>query len=201
MAAGETIHVPAREGRAVRIEAGRRFRIVDVEGGQVADTFAFCADDVSEYHSAEHTRVHVNRLFPIPGEHFVTNERRPILRFERDDSPGVHDMLCAACDPPRFAGLGVEGWHASCRENLERAMASLGYTDIEIPQPINLFMNTPVVDEEGTIDWLPAETYPGDSVTLRAELDLVLAVSACPQDILAINEKRPTPIEIELLDR
>jgi uncharacterized protein len=199
MGAPERMHVPAREGRAVRVEAGRRFRIIDPEGGQVADAFAFWAEDVAEYHSAEHTRVHVNRLFPRPGEHFVTNARRPVLLFERDDSPGIHDMLCAACDPPRYAGLGVEGWHASCRENLERAMASLGYPDVEIPQPINLFMNTPVVDEEGTIDWLPAQTKAGDSVTFRAELDIVLAVSACPQDLLVINEKRPTPIEIELL--
>ncbi|MBD0317297.1 MAG: urea carboxylase-associated family protein [Thermoleophilia bacterium] len=199
MAAGERIRVPAREGRAVRVEAGRRFRIVDVEGGQVADTFTFCADDVSEYHSAEHTRVHVSRLFPRPGEDFVTNERRPVIHFERDDSPGIHDMLCAACDPARFAGLGVEGWHASCRENLERAMASLGHTKIEIPQPINLFMNTPVVDAAGTIEWLPAQTNEGDSVTMRAEVDIVLVVSACPQDILAINATRPTPIEIELL--
>lgn len=55
--------VPAREGRGVRVAAGQRFRVIDVEGGQVADTFAFRADDVSEFHSAEHTRVHVNRLF------------------------------------------------------------------------------------------------------------------------------------------
>ena len=50
------IEVPAREGRAVRVAAGPRFRVIDLEGGQVADTFAFCADDVSEFHSAEHTR-------------------------------------------------------------------------------------------------------------------------------------------------
>ena len=59
------IDVPAREGRGVRVAAGRRFRVIDVEGGQVADTFAFRADDVSEYHSAEHTRAYVSRLFRV----------------------------------------------------------------------------------------------------------------------------------------
>jgi uncharacterized protein len=192
------VDVPAREGRAVRVAAGQSFRVIDVEGGQVADTFAFCADDVSEYHSAEHTRVHVNRLFPRPGEAFVTNRRRPILVLEEDRTPGVHDMLCAACDRERYAGLGVEGWHASCRENLERAMAGLGFERIEVPQPINLFMNIPV-GGEGELGWEPAPTQPGDSVALRAELDCIVVVSACPQDIVPINDKHPTPVAIDLL--
>jgi uncharacterized protein len=192
-----TIEVPAREGRGVRVGAGQRFRVVDVEGGQVADTFAFCADDVTEFHSAEHTRVHVSRLFPRPGEHFVTNRRRPILYLEEDGTPGVHDMLCAACDPERYQGLGVEGWHASCRENLERAMAALGHERIEIPQP-----NQPVHEHpcRAGLGWEPAPTKAGDSVTLRAERDCLVVVSACPQDIVPINEKNPTPIAIELLD-
>jgi uncharacterized protein len=59
-------------------------------------------------------------------------------------------------------------------------------------------MNTPALPD-GTIDWRPAETKAGDHVVLRAELDLILAVSACPQDIVAINEKNPSPIAIELL--
>ena len=143
----ETIRIPAREGHAVRMSAGDRIRVIDPEGGQVADVFAFCADDLSEYHSAEHTRVYVNRLFPRVGQQFVTNRRRPILTLEADTSPGIHDMLCAACDPSRYAGLGVEGWHASCQENLQKAMAALGYEGIEIPQPINVFMNIPVLDD------------------------------------------------------
>ena len=196
----ETIRIPAREGRAVRMSAGDRVRVIDPEGGQVADVFAFCADDVSEYHSAQHTRAVVDRLFPLPGEQFVTNRRRPILTLEEDNTPGIHDMLIAACDPARYEGLGVEGWHASCEENLHRALETLGARPIPrfAPQPINLFMNTPA-RADGTIEWLPAETKAGDHVLLRAELDLIVAVSACPQDIVAINQRRPSPIAIELL--
>jgi uncharacterized protein len=193
-----TVDVPAREGRGVRVSAGQRFRVIDVEGGQVADTFAFRADDVSEYHSAEHTRAYVSRLFPRPGEHFVTNHRRPILRLEDDASPGVHDMLCAACDPERYTGLGVEGWHASCQENLRSAMADLGFDHVEVPQPINLFMNIPV-RAGGELGWEPAPTQPGDSVTMLAEMDCVIVVSACPQDLVPINNGNPTSIAIELL--
>jgi uncharacterized protein len=193
----EHVQIPAQEGRAVRLGVGDLVRVVDAEGGQVADVFAFCADDVSEYHSAEHTRVWVDRLFPRVGEVFVTNRRRPILTLEADHSPGVHDMLCAACDPARYALLGAEGWHASCQENLQRAMKDLSIDRVEVPQPINLFMNIPV-GRGGSLGWEAASSAPGDSVTLRAELDCLVVVSACPQDMVAINAGRPTPIDLEV---
>ena len=195
----ERIHIPAREGRAVRVEAGHSLRVIDPEGGQVADTWAFVAADPGEFHSAQHTRAYASRLFPQAGEHFVTNARRPILLLEEDATPGIHDMLVAACDPERYLGLGVEGWHASCQENLQTALRDVGVDPPRFaPQPINLFMNTPA-RADGTIDWLPAPTKAGDYVQMRAELDIVLVVSACPQDIIQINERNPGPIEIELL--
>src|SRR6266540_1556852 len=190
--------VPARDARAVRVRPGGRFRVVDIEGGQVVDLFAFVADEVAEYASAEHTRVHVNRLFPRVGESFVTTRRRPTLRFEADDSPGVHDMLCAACDPTRYRLLGVDGWHPSCQENLQRTMAALGHGTIEVPQPINLFMAVGV-QADGAFTWSAAPTGAGDGVVVRAELDCIVVASACPQDLNEINHYRPTPIGIELL--
>lgn len=199
MRTSESIHVPASEGRAVRVQQGSTFRIVDVEGHQVADLFAFNADDVEEHHSAMHTRAAVSRLFPEVGESFVTNRRNPIMRLERDDTPAVHDMLIAPCDPERYAGLGVEVWHASCRENLELAMRELGHDHICHPASINLFMNIPV-GGDGGLGWDPAPTAPGDSITLRAEMDCIVVVSACPQDIVPINDRNPTSIAIELLD-
>jgi uncharacterized protein YcgI (DUF1989 family) len=193
----ERIVIPAREGRSLHVPAGRSFRVTDREGGQVGDLFAFNAEDVSEYASAEHTRAFVDRLFPRIGEPFVTNRRRPILEFERDESPGHHDMLCAACDPERFWGLGVEGWHASCEENLLRTMSDLGHGDIWVPQSLNLFMNIPV-DAGMQLGWEPAQTRAGDSVTFRAVMDTIVVVSACPQDIVPINNCDPTAIDIEL---
>ena len=197
MSTSTRIDVPAREGRGVLVAAGRSFRVFDVEGRQCVDLFAFRADDVGEYHSAEHTRVHVNRVFPRPGEHFVTNKRRPILLFEEDATPGVHDMFVAACDPTRYEGLGAEAGHASCQDNLQHAMAGLGHPEIEVPQPINLFTNI-ALGEDGSIEWLPSLTKAGDHVVLRAELDCYVVVSSCPQDIVPINDKNPSPIALEL---
>lgn len=194
----ERIVVPAREGRAMRVGSGQRFRIVDVEGGQVGDLFAFASDDVGEFASAEHTRVAASRLFPRLGESFVSNRRRPVLTLLGDSSPGHHDMLCAACDPTRYAGLGVAGWHASCQENLEAAMRAFGFPGIQVPQPINVFMNIPVHDD-GTLGWEPARSRPGDYVELRAEIEVIVVLSSCPQDLVPISAGGLSALAIELL--
>ena len=103
------IDVPAREGRAVRVEAGRSFRVVDVDGGQVGDLFAFCLDDLGEYLSAEHTRAELFRLFPRVGESFVSNRRRPILLLRGGHLAGLprhalRGLRCRALREPRRSG-------------------------------------------------------------------------------------------------
>jgi uncharacterized protein YcgI (DUF1989 family) len=195
---GDRITIPAREGRAVRVEAGRSFRVVDLEGGQVADLFAFCRDDLSEHLSAEHTRAGLFRLFPRVGESFVSNRRRPILLFEADTSPGFHDMLFAACDAARYGSLGVSGYHASCADNLQTALAELGLGPVTAPQPVNLFENIPV-RADGTLDWQAPATAAGDHVQLRAEQACVIVVSACPFDLGSPSPAVPGPLAIDLL--
>lgn len=189
--------VPARSGRAVRVRRGDYVRVVDVAGGQVGDLFAYVAAPsgiTPEHLSAAHTRTATSRLFPAIGEAFTTNERRPILTLVEDTSPGRHDLLIAACDDARYAGLGVLD-HPSCAQNLRDA---LRYDVGVVPQPVNLFMQVPV-RPDGTLDWLPAATNPGDSITFRAELDCVVVVSACPQDLTVINNSRPTDLAIDIL--
>lgn len=192
----ERFEVPAGTGRAVPVRTGQQFRVIDVEGGQVADLFAFVAADPTEHLSASHTRTATSRLFPAPGQSFVTDRRRPILTLTGDTSPGVHDMLIAACDPQRYADLGAPQ-HASCADNLRTAMAQCGVSTDLVPQPVNLFMHIPV-DPRGDLEWLPAISRAGDAVTFEALLDCVVAVSACPMDLNAINGDRPGPLAIEI---
>jgi uncharacterized protein YcgI (DUF1989 family) len=195
--ASHVIEVPAAGVRWVEVSAGREFRIVDVEGGQVGDLFAFRLADPREFLSASHTRAQTSRLFPAVGERFLSSCRRPLLELVADDSPGVHDMLIAACDPERYRALGAAD-HASCAGNLRGALAERGISPACVPQPVNLFMNVPVVD--GRLEWLPAPTSPGASITFRALDDVLVVLSACPQDIVGINGGRPTPLAIELLE-
>ena len=112
--------VPPGEGRGLEVAAGTTFRVVDIEGGQVGDLFAFTAADVHEYASAAHTRPSNGRLFPRPGQTVLTNLRQPILELVEDNSPGHHDTLYAACDPARYHLLGVDGPHRSCAGSQDR---------------------------------------------------------------------------------
>jgi uncharacterized protein YcgI (DUF1989 family) len=191
------IPVPAGAGSAVTLRAGQQVRVVDVDGGQVGDVFAFAVDEPGEYLSASHTRTHISRLFPHIGEQFVTNRRRPILTLVADTSPGAHDMLIAACDQERYAALGAPE-HASCADNLRSALSQLGFHTPGIPQPVNVFMRIPV-DPSGDLSWLPAPSRAGDAITFAAAMDCVFILSACPQDLNVINGDQPTAMEIEIL--
>lgn len=192
-----TTVVAAGTGRAVVLGKGDRVRVIDVEGAQVGDVFAFAAGDPDEYLSASHTRTVTGRLFPAVGEHFVTNRRRPILRLVADTSPGVHDMLIAACDRERYRLLGAPE-HRSCADNLREALAGIGVGVGVVPQPVNIFMNIPVTDG-GHLSWLPAVSRAGDAVTFEADMDCVVVVSACPMDLNAINGERVTDLALELI--
>lgn len=190
------LEVPAGAGRAVRVRRGDRIRVIDIEGGQVGDVFAFSDNDVREHLSAAHTRTSTGRLFPHLGEQLVTNLRRPILTLVADTSPGVHDMLIAACDHERYRSLGVVD-HGSCADNLRMALGDIGIRTDVVPQPVNVFMNIPV-SGTGELSWLPAVSRPSDAITFEAAMDTVVVVSACPMDLNSINGERPTPLAIEL---
>lgn len=193
----ERHRVPARTGRAVPVRGGHRVTIVDVDGGQVGDFFAFNRDNMGEYLSASHTRAFNSRMFPRPGECFLSCRRRPMLRVLADTSPGYHDMLVAACDPPRYEQLGVQGWHASCAENLSTALQEIGQETSHVPQPFNVFMRTPAT-HEGAIVWLPAESRAGDRFEMEALQDLIVVLSACPSELSGINAGELSDLELEI---
>jgi uncharacterized protein len=186
--------IPARRGKAVLVQAGQSIRIINTHGSQVVDTWAFVADKLTEFMSMEHTRATMLRLRPQVGGVFRTNKRRPILTLVEDTCAGVHDMLLAACDNERYGLLGCTGYHDNCTDNLHAAMAALGLRAPETPSPLNLFMNIPWTGG-GELSFDPPTTRPGDHVVLRAELDVVVAMSACPQDILPINGTTGTTTE------
>ena len=198
--AGGIVEIPARRGRAVRLDRGQSLRIVNTHGQQVVDTWAFNADDLGEFMSMEHLRPTIGRIFPRAGDALVTNRRRPILDFVEDTSPGIHDTLIAACDSYRYGLLGCTEYHDNCTDNLHAAMRRLGLAAPECPSPLNLWMNIPV-SADGRTDWGVPASKPGDHVVLRAELDCIVAMSACPQDILPINgeARRPTEAHYQVL--
>jgi uncharacterized protein len=178
--------IPARKGKAAVLRSGELLRLVNTHGGQVVDTWAFSRDDMCEYMSMAHSHAELSKTLPTTGDTMVSNRRRPMLTFVEDNSGGIHDTVIAACDRYRYERLGVVGHHDNCTDNLRDALAKLGLEPPEIPPPLNLFMNIPVA-ADGTLSFQPSIAAPGSHVALRAERNLIIVFSACPQDILPIN--------------
>ncbi len=193
------IEIPARKGKAAPVRRGQTVKVINTKGQQVVDTWAFSTDDLREFLSMEHSRVAIGRIIPKIGDVLVTNRRRPILTLIADTSGGVHDTLLAACDRYRYEGLGVTEYHDNCTDNLLAALAALGLEAPHTPAPLNLFMNTPVIGGD-RIDFRPPVSTPGSYVALRAEMDCIIAFSACPQDLVPINgtAMRPTEAHFEI---
>ena len=199
----ETLHreiIPARKGKAGRLERGQLVRVINTHGQQVVDTWAFNAADLSEFMSMEHTRTALARVMVATGDVLVTNRRRPILTIVVDTSPGIHDTLLAACDSYRYEQLGCIGFHDNCTDNLTAALAELDVATTRTPGPLNLFMNIPVASG-GELSFQPPVSRAGDYVLLRAEMDCLVAFSACPQDMVPINgvDCVPTEAHFEVL--
>lgn len=189
-----SVTIPARGGKAAKIARGQFLKVINTHGEQVVDTWAFRADALGEFMSMEHTRATLQKLRPAVGDSLYTNKRRGILTLIQDSSNGVHDTLMAACDNERYGLLGCTEYHDNCTDNLSAAMAELGLKEPETPSPLNLFMNIPWTPE-GQLAFEEPQTKPGDYVVFRAEMDAIVAFSACPQDILPINGRAGQPTE------
>jgi hypothetical protein len=180
------VTIPARRGAAARARAGQCIRIVNTHGTQVVDTWAFSADDVTEWMAMEASRAWFMKLAAAVGDSFVTNRRRPILTLIEDTSRCAHDTLMAPCDAQRYGLLGVTGYHDNCRDNLHAALREVGVAVPATPPSLNIFMNIPWT-ADGRLSWGEPVSAPGSYALFQAEMDLVVAFSACPQDVLPIN--------------
>lgn len=194
-----TIPIRAATGKAVNVPAGTCFSVVATEGPQVADMWAFSAEDPMEFLSTEHTRSCLDRLTPRVGDAFHSNLRRAILTVVSDTSPGHHDLLLSACDAGRYRLLGHEGPHRTCVDNLREALQEFSLTPPEIPSPVNIF-ETVTIGPGGTLEIVPPKVEPGQALTLCAEIDLIVVISACPMDIVPTNgrDRRPKALSIQV---
>jgi uncharacterized protein len=177
-----TTTVPAREGRAFLVKEGEYVRITTPMGAQAADFFAYNAHNVGEWLSANHTWVTTFCVKPREGDTLISRFRRPMIMIVKDGAGGIHDMMIAACDQFRYEFFGHKGPHPSCSENLSVSMRRLGHNTDVTPQPINFFTNTRV-EADGRFVSPPNPVPPGAFVEMRALMDLICIVSACPFDL------------------
>ncbi len=181
--------IPARTGKAVRVKAGERLKIINLHGTQVADTWALSIDDPSEYLSMEQTRRMNFKLSPKGGDMLFSNRRNEMVLLEEDSGPAHHDTLIAACDKWVYLKAGRDEDHPSCQGNFRNALAEIGMeAPALVPNPLNLWMNIPV-NPEGVLSMEPPVSREGDYIVFAPVMDVVMVFSACPADTTDINGK------------
>jgi uncharacterized protein YcgI (DUF1989 family) len=185
---GRRYEIPARTGMAVRLSAGERLSVINPSGSQVCDFFALVANAPAEFLSMEHIRTDIGRVYVKEGDHLVSNRRRALLKLVEDSSHGVHDILIACCDQPRYRQLGAQGYHDNCADNFRHALTALGVCPVHVPSPLNLWMNIPVA-ADGGYTWEAPTSKAGDYVVLEALEPVIAVMSACPQDMTPVNGK------------
>ncbi len=183
------------------VAAGQLFEIVDLEGRQGVDFLAYSAADPLERYNAPNTVKKAATLYLTTGHQLLSDVARPLLTIV-EDSWGLHDTIGGCCSEPSNAALyGVAG-RPGCRENLLAALEPLGLGRRDLVPNVNFFCQVPVLDDNRLLPrtFAPASSKPGDRIVLRAEMDVMIAVSNCPQVLNPATGGRPTPIRLRVSD-
>lgn len=188
--------VEAKTAVAVEVPHGAVLRIIDLEGGQVADLVAFAAADRTEHFSQNCTRINNWKMSVSVGDPLYSN-RNAVMFTVVADAVGVHDMLFPSCSQYVYGTLLDGPVQDGCHELLTRALAPYGISDDLVTDPLNVFMNT-AIDSLGRPMIGRAESKAGDALALRAETACIVAVSACPDDRTDCNNGRCTAIGVQV---
>ena len=194
--------VPAGLGWMHTLKTGQYFRILDLEGNQAVDTLFYNAADPSDRYDAVATIRTQGNIFLTTGTQLMSSEGQVLLTITADTC-GRHDTLGGACSAEsntvRYA-LEKKHMH-NCRDSflLELAHAKNGMTKRDLTSYINFFMNVPVTPK-GALTFADGVSAPGKYVEMRAEMDVVVLISNCPQLNNPCNAYNPTPIRLLIWD-
>jgi uncharacterized protein len=171
--------IAPRSGTAFRLAAGATLTVIDPQGEQVADLLAFNAHDVAEVISSGRTLDYASRIYLTTGDILYSNRSTPLLTIVGDDV-GRHDFLLTPCSKDTFRIIyGDTDPHHGCFGNLAAALAPYGVVEDAIPVAFNCFMNVPIDAVTGALTVAPPLSRAGDTVSFRAEMDLIIGLTAC----------------------
>lgn len=177
--AAATARIAPCSAQAVELEAGDELLVIDPEGQQVSDLVAFARDDTAEYLSSGRSIDYASRLFLTAGDVLYSNRSRPMFTI-LEDTCGRHDFTLTPCSKDTFAIIyGEHEGRPGCEGNLAMALAPYGIGVDRIPIAFNVFMHVAVDAASGRIEVRPPLSRAGDHVRLRAEMPLVVAMTAC----------------------
>ena len=184
-------------GTAFELKQGQTLRITDLEGEQVADLVAFGRDDKSESLSSGRTIDYAGCIYLTKGNVLYSNRSRPMFTITQDDV-GRHDFFLTPCSAETFQIIyGQKDYHPSCFENLTKHLERFSIRPDAIPISFNIFMNVEI-DGNGVLRILPPRSHAGDAITLRAEMNLIIGLTACSAEIS--NNYRFKPIGYEIFN-
>ncbi|MBV9008616.1 MAG: urea carboxylase-associated family protein [Verrucomicrobia bacterium] len=176
------LRLEPQTGTAFTLRKSQLLTVIDVEGEQVADLVAFAADDPREAISSGRSIDYANTIYLTAGNVLYSNRSRPMFTITRDDV-GRHDFLLTPCSPDTFRIIYKrDEYHASCFENLATNLARFGIAPDAIPTSFNIFMNV-IVNADGSLAIKPPRSHAGDAIELRAEMDLIVGLTACSAEL------------------
>lgn len=188
--------VPARAPWLHRINKGEILRIIDLEGNQAVDFLIYAAADDAERYSAQDTIAAQGNIFLKTGSVLLSNEGRPMMTIT-GTSVEYHDTIGGACscesNTLRY-GHHTKAQH-SCVDNFLDANVRVGRGKRDMVSNINFFMNVPV-EADGALGIVDGISAPGLTVDVRAEMDVEVVVSNCPQINNPCNGFNPTPVRM-----
>jgi uncharacterized protein YcgI (DUF1989 family) len=172
-------------------------KIIDPAGEQVSDLISFGSSDRAEWLSSGRTIDYANSIYVTTGHVLYSNRSSPMWTIV-EDTVGRHDFLLTPCSAETFEIIyKAKGHHPSCFENLSRALSRYGIAPDSIPTTLNVFMNVEVSDA-GELRILAPRSKAGDHLLLRAEMEMIVGVTACSAELS--NNGRFKPIDIEVYD-
>lgn len=178
MTAGDVERIAPCSGRAVELDTGDELIVIDPMGQQVSDLTAFSLADKAEYLSSGRSIDYASKLWLTTGDLLYSNRSTPMFTI-LEDTCGRHDFTLTPCSKKMFEMLyGETEGRPGCEGNLASALAPYGIGIDRIPVAFNIFMNV-AFDEAGKVAVLPPLSRAGDFVRLRAEMPVVVAMTAC----------------------
>jgi uncharacterized protein YcgI (DUF1989 family) len=188
--------IPPQSGASFQIKKGEVLRVTDPEGEQVSDLFAFKLGDLGCSLSSGRSIDYASRWALTTGDILYSNDSRPMFTIVKD-TVGTHDFLLTPCSQEMFEILyKCTEHHPSCFENLCTAFKSHGVRPEQISTTFNIFMNVKV-ESNGAVRVLPPLSKAGDCIELRAEMDMVCALTACSAE--QSNNGSFKPIDFQIL--
>jgi uncharacterized protein len=190
-----TTRLHPQTGAAFPLAAGESLVVIDPEGEQVADLIAFSRESKPAWLSSGRTFDYNNTIRLSSGHVLYSNRSGPMLTIT-EDTVGRHDFLYTPCSAETFSLIyGLTAHHPSCLENLAANLAVYGIHADDIPTTFNIFMNVDI-DAAGTLHIGPPLTRPGDHITLRAEMDLIIGLTACSAELSNNHHLKPIDYDV-----